>query len=146
MASTPVRTRTRATNPKSRARGSSAGARKPSTTSGPASTKTDELGPLLEEGIHLAEQAIGNARFSGLWGLAPTLAGVAGRYAKREPKKAAGLVLGLGGLLLVGRALLGSSSDGASKKSGSPRKGAKGRGPTTSRARKPGAKAKVGAS
>lgn len=107
MASTPVRPRGRTTSTTSRRRGPGTADRRPLSRPRGAS-KSDPLTPLLEEGLNLAEQALGETRFAGLCGLAPTLVGVAGRYARREPKKAAGLVLGLGGLFLVGRALMGS--------------------------------------
>lgn len=64
----------------------------------------------------LAEQAVGKSRVQMLWNIAPTLATVAARYVRREPAKAALAVLVFGGLLLVGRSLLGASGTASASK------------------------------
>jgi len=67
--------------------------------------RTPDSNPLIEEGAAIAKAALQNSRFSALAGFAPSMVVAVGRYARRKPVKAAGLALGLGGLLYLSRAL-----------------------------------------
>ena len=76
--------------------------------------RDDEVNHLVDEGKALAEQVVGRNRFAALAGVAPTVLRIAGRYARREPVKAAGLAVLAGGIFLVARAAMNSTSESAS--------------------------------
>lgn len=72
--------------------------------------REEELNQLIDEGKALAEQVVGKPRFTAMAGIAPTLLAIVGRYARREPLKAAGLAVVAGGLYLLARALMQEGS------------------------------------
>lgn len=63
------------------------------------------VAPLIEEGAAIAEAALQHSRFAALARFAPSVVVAVGGYARRKPVKAAGLALGLGGLLFLTRTL-----------------------------------------
>lgn len=63
------------------------------------------VAPLIEEGAAMAETVLQHSRFSALARFAPSVIVAVGGYARRKPVKAAGLALGLGGLLYLSRSL-----------------------------------------
>lgn len=67
--------------------------------------KAEGLASLLEHGQSIAQTVLTKSRISGLVGLAPSLVTAVGGYARREPVKAAGMALGVGGLFYLGRVL-----------------------------------------
>lgn len=77
------------------------------TTAKTTSTKgrSRAVTPLIEEGAAIAETVLQNSRFSALARFAPSVVVAVGGYARRKPVKAAGLALGLGGLLYLSRTL-----------------------------------------
>lgn len=76
------------------------------------------MNQLIDEGKALAEQLIGRPRFAAVSGMAPTLLTIVGRYARREPFKAAGIAIVVGGLYLVARALLQDAPETAASHAG----------------------------
>jgi hypothetical protein len=81
-----------------------------------------DLEPLLEEGAALAQDALKRSRFAVLADLMPSVVKAVGDYARRQPAKAAGLALGVSGLLYLGRAALGRDAGVAAKSALRPRK------------------------
>lgn len=80
--------------------------------------REDEMNQLIDEGKALAEQLIGRPRFAAVSGMAPTLLTIVGRYARREPLKAAGIAVVIGGLYLAARALLQGAPEMAASHAG----------------------------
>lgn len=71
------------------------------------STRSGRAHPtgLIESGAAIATAALKHSRFAALAGFAPSVVRAVGSYARRKPVRAAGLAIGIGGLLYLGRAI-----------------------------------------
>ena len=83
---------------------------KRSTSSKPSASAAPDLTALLEEGTALAQDVLKKTRFAALADLAPTVVKAIAGYARRKPAKAAGVAVGVSGLLYLGRALMNRDS------------------------------------
>lgn len=95
-------------------RSSSSSSSSSSSAKADALIRADEVSQLVDEGKALAEKVVGRNRFAALAGVAPTVLRIAGRYARREPVKAAGLAVLAGGIFLMARAAMNNSSESSS--------------------------------
>jgi hypothetical protein len=77
---------------------------KSTSTKASSPSRSRAVAPLVEQGAAIAE-TVQNSRFSALARFAPSIVVAVGGYARRKPVKAAGLALGLGGLLYLSRTL-----------------------------------------